>query len=38
MRPVPKIKFFKEEKLKEAQKIEEILDKIKKDEGDIEKF
>ena len=31
MRPVPKIKFFKEEKLKEAQKIEEILDKIKKE-------
>lgn len=32
MRPVPKIKFVKEEKLKEAQKIEEILDKIKKNE------
>ena len=32
MRPVPKIKFLKEEKLKEAQKIEEILDKIKRNE------
>ncbi len=31
MRPVPKIKFLKEEKLKEAQKIEEILDKIEKE-------
>lgn len=31
MRPVPKIEFLKESKLEEAQKIEEILDKIQKD-------
>lgn len=29
MRPVPKIKFFQEKRLKEAQRIEKILDEIK---------
>ena len=31
MRPVPKIEFLKESKLGEAQKIEEILDKIREE-------
>jgi len=31
MRPVPRIEFFKESKSKEAQKIEEILDKIQEE-------
>ena len=31
MRPVPRIEFLKESKSEEAQKIEEILDKIQKD-------
>ena len=29
MRPVPKIRFFQERRLKEAQRIEKILDEIK---------
>ncbi len=33
MRPVPKIKFVEEEKTKEAGKIEELLEKIRKKEG-----
>ncbi len=32
MRPVPKIKFLEEEKTGEAGKIEEILERLKKDE------
>lgn len=32
MRPVPRIEFLKETKLEEAQKIEEILDKIREEE------
>lgn len=31
MRPVPKIKFFQEKRLKETQRIEKILNKIQKD-------
>lgn len=31
MRPVPRIEWFLEEKTKEAQEIEELLDKIKED-------
>lgn len=31
MRPVPKIEFLKETKLEEAQKIDEILDKIREE-------
>lgn len=34
MRPVPKIRFIKQEKIENADRIDEILDKIK---GDIEK-
>lgn len=34
MRPVPRIEFFKETKLEEAQKIEEILDKIRENGQD----
>ena len=32
MRPVPKIRFFQEKRLKETQKIEKILDEIKDDQ------
>lgn len=32
MRPVPKIEFFKEERTKEAARIEEILEELKKAE------
>lgn len=33
MRPVPKIKFVKEERTKEAGRIEELLEKIKEEEN-----
>jgi len=33
MRPVPKIKFLIETKIKEAARIEELLEKIEKEEG-----
>jgi ribosome-binding factor A len=32
MRPVPRIKFLEEKKTKEAGKVEEILEKLKKDQ------
>jgi len=34
MRPVPRIKFKTEEKIKEAAKVEELLEEIKKDKND----
>ena len=37
MRPVPRIKFIKEKKTAEAGRIEEILEKIKKENGQVAK-
>ena len=34
MRPIPKIKFEREEKTKEAGRIEELLEEIKNEEGE----
>jgi len=32
MRPVPKIRFLKQEKIEDGERVDEILDKLKKDE------